>query len=698
MDITATDDKGTRNTTTQAASNPYQTSGFAKRPYNPLSKYASYTYQLALYTMTPEYYNDVYIPNKPALLTNDPRIKLIAQSGGIQDTAQRAAGFNFDYYLDDLKITAIVAPDGRQTSTVSYDIEFKIYEQLGFKFISNLFQALQAFKSESPSLEKLTNSSRQFFALTVKFLGYDINGKLLQDDVVNGLNKVYDIICTGIKFKLDGGITVYNFKGVITRMDIMGTKKGLIDKGAFNLAGSNVKDVLTGLMTKLTENRKQSVKGGPSDTFRVEFVGESAQKIANARFATPSDTDKAKDAASAAIKNTEDVNPSVEIKSVPNTNSKELKFNVGTPILKAIENIIKLSDLNRNAIATVQNNTTQPNPTGTTQDSKTPYLHYSVTPEIVKTTRNNDINDYVYDIVYKIQSYEVPDMIAPSVNQTTKYYGAVKEYNFYYTGQNSEVIRFEQEFDNTFFTVALDTNGITSRAGGGGANIPTSTNHPPGGNTQGVSNPQNLTSINTPFTYLIDPAKMAQAKIEILGDPDWLGQDILSTDTYVNPDNLTINFSAKQVFIEIRVKEPVDYDHNTGVVQLNENILFWNYPKSVRDQLKGKISYRVIKVISTFKSGKFTQQLELVITTFPDDPKEQTVSNATSENRTSAPVTGLTPDKPNSTAGNTNTSGTLAQPTNGTPLSASRNDDAYVNGTPGQEVGGGTIFSLGAGA
>jgi hypothetical protein len=36
--------------------------------------------------------------------------------------------------------------------------------------------------------------------------------------------------------------------------------------------------------------------------------------------------------------------------------------------------------------------------------------------------------------------------------------------------------------------------------------------------------------------------------------------------------------------------------------------------------LKGKISYRVIKVTSTFKSGKFTQVLDCVITTFPNDP------------------------------------------------------------------------------
>lgn len=631
------DDTIVRQTTTQASSPTAPQPSDERRLVNPLSKYASYTYQLALYTLTPEYY-ETYKANN-FLDTSNPNVFLIAQSGGINNSnSNRAPGFEFDYYIDDLKLEAYVAPEARQTSTVTYSIEFKLYESLGFRFISNLFQTLQTMKTISPTLKNLNNASRQLFVLTIKFLGYDIQGNPIQDAESLGLNKYYDIMCTGIKFKLDGRITVYNFKGVVTSMDVMGPKKGLIDKGAFNLNGSNVEQILTKLMEKLTENRKQNSNNGPSDIFRVEFVGDDADEIKNATFASPENTDKQTNTTtSPQVKNTSQVNPTVEIKSVPNTNSKEIKFNVGTPITKAIEEVIKLSSFTRDALSRVQKNQEQ-----TTQGSEAEnsavkkYASYFVTPVINKIKRNDQLKDYVYETVYKIQRYKTPNISAPYVTQTSSYYGAVKEYNYYYTGENSEVLRFEQEFDNTYFTVALNAGGsISSRTDG---DVPTSISTPSPGSPQGVNNPVNLTAQNSPITYLVDPAKVAHAKIEILGDPDWLGQDVVSTSKYISDSNKTINYAAQQVFIEIRVREPVDYDHKIGLTVLNENILFWSYPKSVRDKLKGSISYQVIKVTSTFKMGKFTQMLDCVITTFPNDPVEQKPTTQTTTQTTQASV------------------------------------------------------------
>ena len=612
------DDTRVGSTATQAGSPNTPQANDERRLSNPLSKYASYTYQMALYAITPEYYRLYKSTNN--LDTQDPGVALILQSGGVNNNANRAAGFEFDYYIDDLKLEAYVAPEARQTSTVTYSIEFKIYEALGFKFITNLFQTLQSLKSVSNELRDLSNASRQLFVLTIKFLGYDIQGKPIQDDIILGLNKFYDIICTGIKFKLDGGITVYNFKGVVTSMDVMGPKKGLVDKGAYNLYGSTVGDVLTKLMTKLTEDRKRNNNNTPSDTFRVEFVGPGADEIKNATFATPATTDRQTDATTnPTIKNTSQVTAAVEAKAVPNSREKEIKINAGTPITKAVEEIIKLSTFNSDALAKVEPNKPEPGPGEQQKGANKKFASYYMTPVINNVVRNGRTKDFVYDVVYKIQRYETPDISTPYVTQTSSYYGAVKEYNYYYTGKNSEVIRFEQEFDNTFFTVSLDVSGsiIPNRTDG---DVPVSTATPPGGSPQGVNNPATLAPQNSAMTYLLDPSKVAQAKIEILGDPDWLGQDVVSTTRYINENNKTISYSAQQVFIEIRVKEPVDYDHSDGLLTLNEDILFWSYPASKREELKGKISYRVIKVTSTFKSGKFTQVLDCVITTFPNDP------------------------------------------------------------------------------
>lgn len=673
-------------TTTQAGSPNKPQANDDRRLTNPLSRYASYTYQLALYAITPEYYRTYKISN--FLDPQDPQVALILQSGGFNTNTKRAAGFEFDYYIDDLKLEAYVAPESRQTSTVTYSIEFKIYESLGFKFITNLFQTLQSLKSVSNELKDLNNASRQLFVLTIKFLGYDIQGNPIQDDIILGLTKYYDLICTGIKFKLDGGITVYNFRGVVTNMDVMGPKKGLVDKGAYNLYGSTVGDVLNKLMTKLTEDRKRNNKNTPSDTFRVEFVGSSADLIKNATFATPENTDKQTNATTTAnIQNTTQVTAAVEAKSVPNSKEKEIKINGGTPITKAIEEIIKLSTYTSDALAKVESNNKQPLPIEQQRKVNKQFASYYLTPVINGIRRNEDTRDYVYDIIYKIQKYETPDMATPYVTQTSSYYGAVKEYNYYYTGQNSEVIRFEQEFDNTFFTVSLDASGsiIPRRTDG---DVPISTSTPSGGSHQGVSNPASLAPQNSAMTYLLDPAKVAHAKIEILGDPDWLGQDVVSTTRYINENNKTINYSAQQVFIEIRVKEPVDYNHTDGLLKLNEDILFWSYPESKRKELNGKISYKVVKVISTFKSGKFTQVLECVITTFPNDPaptETRTPAGQALTNQTQSSTTGLK-TVPDPRIQNTSVSGRNNTSPNSTSPQLTGNDDANVRGVSGINI------------
>lgn len=637
----ASDDKTQAQTATQAGTSNTQVFD-PKRPFNPLSKYSSYTYQFSLYAISPEYY-DLFAQDKLKFDPTNKGVILVLQSGGINNTTQtRASGFEFDYYIDDVKIENVVAPEARQTSTVSYNFEFKVYEHLGFRFISNLKLALTSLKQYSPELQKLENASRVLFVMTIKFLGYDAQGNLLQDTDISGLQKNYDLILTSIKFKLDGNITIYSIKAVPIRMDVVGAKKGILKDGSFNLYGQTVEQVLTKLMVAETNNRKLANNNTSSDVLSVEFVGPGSEKISKATFVNPADNGKNTSPATGTATTTNKSNQAAESNAVPKLNEKEIKINTGTPIQKAIEEIIKLSSYIRDPLTKVQAN--EPNSNNEVkQDNKVQASWFNVTPKIEKVVRNQTLNDYMYNVKYVIQPYSTPDLAAPYIENVPSYFGPVKVYNYYYTGQNSEVIRFEQEFDNLYFTVALDAGGLTSRAAGGNAQIPTSTAVASGGSKLGAENPAALSAQNSMITYLLDPAKVATAKIEILGDPDWLGQDVISVQRYVNENNYTVNYSASQVFIEISIKEPIDYNHNTGTVDLNENIIFWNYPDYVREKLKGKISYRVIKVISTFKNGKFTQMLDMVLTPFPEKPSQTTNNQAA---RTTTNSTGLRTEGP----------------------------------------------------
>jgi hypothetical protein len=106
-----------------------------------------------------------------------------------------------------------------------------------------------------------------------------------------------------------------------------------------------------------------------------------------------------------------------------------------------------------------------------------------------------------------------------------------------------------------------------------------------------------------------------------MGDPDFLMQDSPSSLDQVYRQfygkGFTINPNGGQVFIEIDFKEPEDYNNDTGLLTINESILFWKYPKEVASIVKG-ISYQVIEVNSIFSKGKFTQELSCVINPMTD--------------------------------------------------------------------------------
>ena len=229
-------------------------------------------------------------------------------------------------------------------------------------------------------------------------------------------------------------------------------------------------------------------------------------------------------------------------------------------------------------------------------------------------------------------------------NPGTKYYGPHKRYDYWFTGQNSEVLQYEQTMDNSYFNVALDSgvgsstsstggNNNTSQTGaktaaagsGNGSNGPTTVAKAPNKRT---NQPRigkladGMEAQNNYLTSLYDPGAYAVAKITILGDPDFLIQDSPSTlnqvySRFYGNDGYTINANGGQVFIEIDFKEAVDYNNDSGLMDINSSILFWKYPENISKQIHG-VSYMVTTVSSTFSGGKFKQLIEATVNTFGD--------------------------------------------------------------------------------
>jgi hypothetical protein len=156
---------------------------------------------------------------------------------------------------------------------------------------------------------------------------------------------------------------------------------------------------------------------------------------------------------------------------------------------------------------------------------------------------------------------------------------------------------------------------------------------------------------NNYVTSLVDPGAYAKAEAEILGDPDFLPNDMptgnpaldAGKQPFYGPDGYSLDARNGQVLIEIDFKEAVDYEHDKGYLRINDQILFWEYPASIQEKVKG-ISYQLINVKSTFRAGRFTQKLDLTMNTFGNDQGAAGSENPSGEGRSGS--SGTPPDRP----------------------------------------------------
>lgn len=619
---------------------------------NPLSSLSSYTYQTTLYMITPDAYT-AFIEsgrtNIDAIKTavnataaaqvkaNESGAYIIAQSGGIGPTQQRMPESEYDFYIDELKIFNYLQGPATATSSNDYKVTFNIYEPHGFSLITKLTKAADRLRSVSKvaNFSKMNNPTRQFFILGLRFQGYDENGQVLSKDTFPKDNfnsdsggvfeRFFDIAINSFKFKIDGKVTVYNIEGIVIGPGTgMGIKRGRLDNG-MTVQGKTVNDVLqgeNGLVTILNKEQKKRAEANPKSIpteYKIAYVGGAKTLIGDSPIVDITDLVKSKWPMGEGIKDIRGVNENAVLKAIPNSNQRSIKWTNGVSVMQAIQEIITQSGYMEDALNTIISNQDEPNTkpnSGYIQKNKKPevFRWYNLSAEVKVKGFDESIKDFSYVITYIIQPYDTPYVRSQNLSATKQYYGAHKRYDYWYTGKNSEILSYEQTMNNAYFN-AIISPGATTNSSGGGYDVPSSTGKFTNETKTGLLNTSKQTQ-NSVLTSLFSPADYAEARITIMGDPDYL-----MTESPVNAvyrqfygKGFTINPNGGQVFVEIDFKEAQDYGTD-GLLSINESILFWNYPKQVRDIVKG-VSYLVTQVQHTFSKGKFTQELTCKINTF----------------------------------------------------------------------------------
>lgn len=651
-----------------------------KRLKNPLGNFSSYTYQLSLYMITPDAYNAFITSGRRNIYAFNDAAQgeeaaggafLIAQSGGINNKNQtRAPGFQFDYGIDNLSFKTNTSGKENQTESNVTDIKFTITEPYGFSFLTKMRNASDALVgyANQLGLSGPENPSKQFFILGIRFFGYDeagniITGKENYDGSTLDPNSsgtglfqtYYDINITSIKFKIDGRATTYQISAVsLGPQGAFSVKRGLINSNK-EVSAATAGEAFDELLDKLNKEQIEMLKNKSikyPNTYKVVYLGD-ARKIAEASLVSPEDLDKFKFPGSGA-KSTTQSNDAAAVRSQPDTTKRNITFNQGTPILTALNNIVTQSSFLRDALKVVYTTAIEPPSTGGMEEnkpgSKRKVQWYNVSAELSNAAWDDMIADWAYDITYIIQTYETPVIDSSYANPGGTYYGPHKRYEYWYTGKNSEVIAYEQNLDNTYYNTVLDggtgseTNGAGNAAPqtsdtasdgtGNASNGATGISKRPG---QRTSRPRlgklgnAMEAQNNYLTSLFDPGAYAKAKITILGDPDFLMQDQTSSENeiysrFYGSDGFTISPNGGQVYIEIDFKEAVDYESETGLLKINDSILFWKYPENISKKVKG-VSYMVLSVTSTFANGSFKQVIDATINDF-GDPNAANDANA----------------------------------------------------------------------
>lgn len=654
----------------QSANKNNVTTGPGKRTYNPLGDFSSYTYRMSLYALSPDAYNSF----KQTGQWDKQKLSLIVQSGGSSTDpnvdASRGTGFELDYYIDDMEITTIINAKETGMSTNSLSFRFKIIEPYGLTFptkLVNLQQELQSKSSIKKPIKSFVEATHGALLLSLRFYGYDVDGNLISGDKYNNgsfsrnldeaaaFERSFTVYITKLNFRLEGKGAVYDVECRLFDQQVgTGVKRSEII-GSPAITGATVKEMIggvqgtsTGLIDKINE-KIQEEKGKTCEIpDEYAIVYEETSKIKDAKMVSAElnkdrvPMSRVKNPGASNVRKQESASASVM------TPSRTMTFTKGTTILQAIDQIITQSSYVDDALNELDSEEPQPVQEGqplSEENAKPKTLQwYIINPNVEIIGYDNLRQDYAYRITYVIQSYDIPYVQSTNIKYVPKYPGPHKIYNYWYTGKNSEVLSYDQTLNNLFFLYSkLSSDASQNPSTSGVPSQPKpSNNADPIGKPSGTG--EGAASIKT---FLYSPQDQTKAKIRILGDPDFLMPVTSGTigqmmEKWYGPD-FTINPNSGQVFIEVIFNQVEDYSNNDGLLTPNNQIDTYSFTTKsavLKPMVKGTV-FMVMKVISRFSKGLFTQEFETRLPNFDfftntDTPQVGTTSSSKYNRRESS--------------------------------------------------------------
>ena len=380
---------------------------------------------------------------------------------------------------------------------------------------------------------------------------------------------------------------------------------------------------IKGLMSELNAQQQQLVSTGVvevADIYEIAFVPATlAQSTIVQSF------DMRKDWSTTAMQDGESAAAQADPETqTANAKTRTWSINAGTQIVQVIDMIMRNSSyISDQARVFIDEESQDPVP----QKPLGNMAWYKISVFATPLKVDNKRNDYAYRMKFVVTPYGINSMQSeyfPSGN----FRGVHKNYDYWFTGLNTQVLDFEQEFNYAYhinlsqpelapeLKRLVDTREVTPQ-------VYTGTNEE---SSQGAAGRAFEIGASA-ASYLYSPKDQGTVKMRIIGDPAWMQQGEAAfgvtseTFTEFSPFNRdgTINFDSYQILFRINWNRASDYDLATGLMN-NSTILKSGPPRE-------SATYIAKEVISTFRAGKFEQALEGKLLLLPASAKDQMVSD-----------------------------------------------------------------------
>lgn len=647
---------------------------------NKLAGLASQTYSVSIYLMNKSEFIQFLGTDRKQLPTD----QLILQSGGAP-FGKRNKYFDLDFYVENLLINSQISGQATQAPHNVTNMSFEIMEPQGITFLPRLIQACGEHEKESED----TNVNSQNFLMVIRFYGYDEFGNLVSNAGADGaettsdpnalVEKFIPFQFAEITYKVNTAAVVYSVKATIPQvsvgyssargtipfnfqlsassvlgllngdsalvplkplttsstsrqggppnqnLEVTSTKTTSVAAQRANKIGLEDRTVTAGLCTALNEHQNELAKKTPGmipDVYIIEL--EDVAGLIDAKMKKQGTTNIARAPFIKSDSPNEQLN---QKKQALDTSTKEYSISAGTQITQLIDQVMKNS-----TYITSQQTVAFDEKTGKKIDNapvKT-VQWYKITQTCKPIAYDKVRNDYAYEIKYRVNRYQINTPRSPYF-PPAMYRGVHKVFNYWFTGENTEVMDFEIQSNSNYLTI-IGKDGLVDESPSvlGDARVAEKRffSNAAGTSTQGGEGESTRPAAQL-ADRLYDPADIQNSGLTIVGDPDFITQSELFYTNEINlspfePDG-SVNTSASEVLYELRFNRVTDYDMATGLTPVYKNNLEQSKITGEQNLAQESIVFTAIEVDSKFQNGMFTQDVKGTLRNFDtalDSPQQ----------------------------------------------------------------------------